>query len=98
MRAKFGEVQQIHGIRFHAKFRLDRFILSPSGGEKKHFFAVFTTSAFSVVANRQQSEKVEHGCTTTNFPLSNVIKIVFVLQPLHGKIGRTNCDVQKRDE
>ena len=61
-------------------------------------FATFWTSAFSVVANWQQSDKVEHGCTTTNLPLSNGIKIVSVLQRLHGEIGRTISDVQKRDE
>jgi len=61
-------------------------------------FAVFWTSAFSGVANWQQSEKVEHVCTTTNLPLSNVIKIISVLQRLHGEIGRTISDVQKRDE
>jgi len=37
MKAKFGmlEAEQTHGLRLHAKFRLDRFILSmsPSGGE-----------------------------------------------------------------
>ena len=60
-------------------------------------FAIFWTSAFSVVANWQQSDKVEYGCTTTNLPLPNGIKIVFVLQRLHGEIGRTNSDVQKRD-
>ena len=60
-------------------------------------FAVFWTSAFSGVAIWQQSEKVEHGCTTTNLLLSNGIKIVFVLQRLHGEIGCTNSDVQKRD-
>ena len=51
------------------KFRLDRFILSPSAGKKRQFlpyFAIFWTSAFSCVANWQQSEKVEHRCTTTN--------------------------------
>ena len=61
------------------------------------FFAVFWTSAFSDVANCHQSQKVEHGCTTTNLPLSNGIKIVSVLQCLHGEIGRTNSDAQKRD-
>jgi len=30
-------------------------------------------------------------------PLSNGIKIVSVLQRLHGESGRTNYDVQKRD-
>ena len=65
---------------------------------KKPHFAVFWTSAFSVVANWQQSEKVEQGCTTTSLPLSNGIKIVSVLQRLHSEIWRTICDVQKRDE
>jgi len=61
-------------------------------------FAFLWTLAFSVVTNWQQSEKVERGCTTTNLPLSNIIKIVSVLQRLHGEIGRTISDVQKRDE
>jgi len=59
---------------------------------KTPIFAVFWTSAFSGVAIWRQSEKVQHGCTTTN-----VIKIVSVLQRLHGEIGRTISDVQKRD-
>ena len=65
---------------------------------KTPFLAVFWTLAFSVVDNWQQSDKVEHGCTTTNLPLSNGIKIVSVFQSLHGEIGRTISDVQKRDE
>ena len=60
-------------------------------------FAIFWASAFNVVANWQQSDKVEHECTTTNLPLPNGIKIVSVLQRLHGEIWRTNSDVQKRD-
>jgi len=47
------------------------------------------------VTDWQQSEKVEHGCTTINLPLSNGIEIVSVLQRIHGEIGRTNSDVQK---
>jgi len=54
----------------------------------------FWTSAFSGVAIWQQSEKVEHGSQLQ----TNGIKIVSVLQRLHGKIGRTISDVQKRDE
>ena len=80
-----------------AKFRLDRFILSPSVGEKPQFLPFFWTSASSGVANWQQSEKVEHGCTTAHLPLSNGVKIVSVLQRLHGKIGCTISDVQKRE-
>ena len=48
---------------------------------------IFWTSVFCAVATRQQIEKVEHGCTTTNLPLSNGIKVVSVLQRLHGKMG-----------
>jgi len=61
-------------------------------------FAVFLETAFSGVATWQQSEKVEHGYTTTNLPLSNGIKIVSILPRLNGEIGRTISDVQKRDE
>ena len=62
---------------------------------KTPIFAVFWTSAVSIVASWQQSDKVEHRCTTTNLPLPKGIKIVSVL--LHGEIGRTISDVQKRD-
>jgi len=65
---------------------------------KTPIFAVFWTSAFSGVANWQQAEKLEHECTTTNLPPSNGIKIVSVLQRLHGEIGRTISDAQKREE
>jgi len=65
---------------------------------KTPIFAVCWTSAFSDVDSWQHSEKVEHGCTTTNLRLSNGIKIVSVLQRLHGENWRTNSDVQKRDE
>jgi len=98
MRAKFGMLEQTQVLHLCAKFRLDRFILSPSVGENPQFFAVFWTSTFSGVAHWQQSEKVEHGCTTTNLPLSNGIKIGSIFQRLHGEIGRTNSDVQKCDE
>ena len=37
---------------------------------KPPIFAIFWTSAFSDVDSWRQSEKVEHGCTTTNLPLS----------------------------
>jgi len=60
-------------------------------------FAVFWTLAFIDVDSWQQSEKSGHECTTTNLSLSNGIKIVSVRQCLHVEIGRTNSDVQKRD-
>jgi len=42
--------------------------------EKSPIFAVFWTSAFSGVSSWPQSEKVEHGCTTTDLPLSKASK------------------------
>ena len=61
-------------------------------------FAIFWTSALSVVGNWQQSDKVEHGCPTTNLPVPKDIEIVSVLHCRHGEIGRTISDVQKHDE
>jgi len=97
MRAKFSALEQTHGIRLRAKFRLDRFIPSRTGGENPYFCRFFI-SALCGVVSWQQSEKVEHGRTITNLPLSNGIKIMSVLQLPHGEIGRANSDVQKRDE
>jgi len=54
------------------------------------YFAILWTSAFSGVANwqqSQQSEKVEHGCTTTNLPLFNGIKIVLYSNAFMAKSG-----------
>jgi len=63
---------------------------------KKNKFCRFWTSAFCGVAKWQQSEKVEHDCITTNLLLSKGVKIVSVLQRLHGEIGRKKSYVQKR--
>ena len=97
MRAKFSAPEQTCNVWLRAKFRLDRFILSPSVAEKPLIFAVFWTSAFCDIDSWRQSEKVEHRCTATKFSLSNSIKLVSVLQRLHSEIWRTISDVQKRD-
>jgi len=60
-------------------------------------FCHFWTSAFSDVASWHKSQKVEHGCTTTNLPPSSCIKILSVLQRLCSQIGHTISDVQKCD-
>jgi len=41
MRAKFSVLEHTHGVRLPAKFRLDRFIPLPSGGEKPQFLPFF---------------------------------------------------------
>jgi len=92
MRAKFSAVERTHGVL--AKFRLDRFLLSPSGGEKPQFLPFFGLRHLVV---SPIGENVEHGCTTTNLSLSNGIKSVSGLQRLLGEIRRPNSNVQKRD-
>ena len=37
----YGVLQQTHGVRLPAKFRLDRFILSSCGGENPQFLPFF---------------------------------------------------------
>ena len=67
MRAKFSALEKTRDIRLLSKFRLDCFILSPSGGEKHQFLPFFGLRLLVCVANWQQSDKVEHGCTTHSF-------------------------------
>ena len=96
MSAKFSPLEHTHDIRLLAKFSLSRSVYSVALWRRKTpILPVFWTLAFSGVANWHQSYKVERWCTTTNLPLSNGIKIVSVVQRLHGEI--TISDVQKRD-
>jgi len=39
MRVKFGVLQQAQGLHWHAKFHLNVFIVSASGGQKLQFSA-----------------------------------------------------------
>jgi len=41
MRAKFGVLEQTEGLHLQAKFHLNVFIVSASGGEKPQFWANF---------------------------------------------------------
>jgi len=64
---------------------------------KPKILPFFWTSVFCGVANLwQQSEKVEHGCTTTNLLLSNGVEIMYSNAFLAKSCAQT--DVQKRDE
>jgi len=64
---------------------------------KNPTFCHFWTSAFCGVTSWRQSEQVEHGCTTTNIPLSDGIKTVSILKQLHGEIVCTNFVIQMHD-
>ena len=54
---------------------------------KKNNFCRFLDSAFSGVANWQQSDKAEHGCTTTNLPYSTVSKSFLYSNAFMAKSG-----------
>ena len=81
------------GLHLRAKFCLDRFILLSCGGEKKTIFAVFVvfwTSAFSDVANWQQSEKVEQlntGAQLQTFPYPTASKLFLYSNAFMAKSG-----------
>ena len=96
MRAKFSVLEQTHGVLSTAKFRLGRFILSPSGGENPQFFAVFGIPHLVVSPADSSLRKLNTGAQLQTFPYPRH-QNRFSTQRLHGKIGRTNFDVQKRD-
>jgi len=79
-----------------AKYHLDHLILPHSRGENPQILQFFWTSVFCGVAKWWHMEKVERGCTTTNLPLSNSIKIVSIFQPLHGEIVQSLCSKAQR--
>ena len=60
-------------------------------------FAQFSTFTCSGGATWRRTEKVERGCTTTNFSLSNDIKIVSILQRYLDEVVSTNYVIQQRD-
>jgi len=75
MRAKFGVLQQIHGIRIRAKFRLDRFILSPSGGKKPHFLPYFGLWHLMASPNGSSLRNLKTGAQIQAFPYTTASKL-----------------------
>ena len=59
-------------------------------------FAVFGLPAFCGVATGSNLRKLSTGAQSQS-SIPNDIKIISVLQRLHGEIGSTNSDVQQRD-
>jgi len=93
IRPKFGV------LRLHATFRLDRFILSPSSGEKPQILLFYWIRHFVVSPFGGDLRKLNTGVQLQDF-LIRWYRNRFCIpwfQRLHGKIVRTNSDVQKRD-
>ena len=73
-------LKQTHGTRLSAKLRLDRFIMSPAGGENPHILPYFGFRNFVVLPVGGILRKLNTGAELQTFPsLSNGIKIVSVL-------------------
>ena len=83
----------MRGIRIRAKFHLDRFILSPSVGEKPQFLPFFGLRhlVLSPIGNSLRKLNTDAQLQTFPYPTASV------LQRLHGEMGAVS-DVQKRDE
>jgi len=69
----------------------------PLAAKKKQFLPFCGLQHLVVSPIGSSLRKMNTGAQLQTFPLSNGIKIVSVLQRLHGEIGRTISDVQKRD-
>jgi len=85
-------------VRLRAKFRLDRFILSPSGGKKTQFLPFFKLRHFVMSPLGNSLRKLNTGAQLLTFPHPKASQIVSVLQRIHGEIGRTIYGFQQRDE
>jgi len=82
-----GRLQQTHSVRFHAKFYLNRYIVSPLRSENPIFYYIFNFSG----------DKVERRCTTTNHLLSNGTKTVSIFQCVDDEVVHALYVIQKRD-
>jgi len=87
--ANYSVLKQTQGIHLRVKIRLNRFILSSSGGEKPQFLPFFWTLAFSDVDSWRQSEKVELNMDTQlqTFPYPTASKSFLYSNAFMAKSG-----------
>jgi len=87
MRAKFSALEQTQGIRLLAKFRLNRFILSPSGGEKPQFLRCFGLWHLVVSPIGSSLRKLNTGAQLQTFPYPTVSKSFLYCNTFMAKSG-----------
>jgi len=89
MRAKFGVLLQTHGLRLHAKFRVDRCILSPSGGKKNNFchilpyFGLRHLVVLPIGSSLRKLNTFGRSCTDPLLPMSAKYGVLEHTQGLH---------------
>ena len=74
MRAKSGVLQLTHSPRLCVKIRLNRFILSPSGGEKKRFLPFFGLQHLVMSTVGGNLRKLNTGAQLQTFPYPTASK------------------------
>ena len=88
MRAKFGVLQQTHGVCLSAKFRLDRFILSSCGCEKPQFLPFFGLRHLVVSpVGSSLTRKLDTGTELQTFPYPTVSKLFLCSNAFMAKSG-----------
>jgi len=88
-------LEQTHSVPLRAKFRLDRFILSPSGGEKPQFLPFFGLLHLMVSLVGGNLRKLNTGAQLQTFPYPTASKSFLYSNAYMAKLGgRTNSDVQ----
>jgi len=75
MEAKFDVLEQTHGVHLHAKFRLNRLILTPFGGEKLQILLFFGLWHFVVSPVGGNLRKLNMGAQLRAFPYPTVSKL-----------------------
>jgi len=90
MRVKFGVLQQARSARLRAKFRLDQFILSSSGGENPQFLPFFGLRHLVVSPVGNSLRKLN---TVHNYKLSPSVEEGTFDPLLHAKFHPHRCNV-----
>jgi len=69
---KFGVLEQTQGLRLHAKFCLNGFILSPSGNKNPQILPFFGLRHFVVSPTGGDPKKLNKGAQLQTFPYPTV--------------------------
>jgi len=98
MTAKISVLDQTHGLRLSVKFRLDRFILSPSGVEKPQFLSFFGLRHLLVSPIGSSLRKLNTGAQLQTFPYLTALKLFLNTPTPSWRNREHNSDVQKRGD
>jgi len=96
MRAKYSVLQQTHGIRLRAKFRLDRFTVALLA-KSPNFCRFFGLRHIALSSIANSLTKLNTGAQLHTLPYPTASKSLLYSNAFMAKSG-AQSDVQKRDE